>query len=148
MNRHARRREQRGAAAVEFALVFAIFCMLLMGAIEMGRLLWTWNAAVEATRRGARLAAVCDINDPEIKTRIQEMLPSLTTANITIRYLSPGMAPNTCTTATCQSIEVSLTGFSFTPIIPFVSMGSLTLPPFVTTQRREWMESTGNPVCS
>ncbi|WP_280155680.1 TadE/TadG family type IV pilus assembly protein [Piscinibacter sp. XHJ-5] len=148
MSTRSSRRGQRGAAAVEFALVFAIFCMLLMGAIEMGRLLWTWNAAVEATRRGARLAAVCDLNDPEIKTRIREMLPSLTNANITIRYLSPGMAPNTCTTANCQAIEVSLTGFTYTPIIPFVSMGTLTLPPFVTTQRREWMESTGNPVCS
>jgi TadE-like protein len=138
---------ERGGAAVEFALVSTVFFMLLIGAIEMGRLLWTWNAAVEATRRGARLAAVCDINDADIKARMIEMLPLLSTSNIAINYLNPGMAVNTCTTATCKSIEVSLSGFTHQTIIPFAPL-TLTLPPFKTVQRREWMESAGNPACN
>ena len=147
MSTPRRHRPQAGAAAVEFALVSTIFFMLLIGAAEMGRLLWTWNAAVEATRKGARMAAVCDIGDTDIKTRMIQMLPALSTSNITITYLNPGMADNTCTTANCKSIQVSLTGFNYSTIVPFVPM-TIALPPFTTTQRKEWMESTGNPACS
>jgi len=53
------RKSQRGAAAVEFALVAIVFFMLLIGIVEMGRVLFTWNAAAEATRYGARVAVVC-----------------------------------------------------------------------------------------
>jgi Flp pilus assembly protein TadG len=87
------RRCQRGAAAVELAVVFALFCTALFGAMEMGRLLWTWNAAVEATRLGARMAAVCDIDDPDIKARMRQRLPALSNSNIVIdmkiRIVSP-----------------------------------------------------------
>jgi len=135
-------RRARGAAAVEFAIVSALFFTVLFGAMEMGRLLWTWNAAVEATRLGARLAVVCDMNDATITSRMIERLPTLNASNITIAYLEPA-----CTPATCQAVRVSLTGYTHDTIIPFVPM-SLTLPPFSTTLRKEFMQSAGNPVCS
>lgn len=138
---------QQGAAAVEFAVVAAVFFTLLIGIAEMGRLLWTWNAAAEATRRGARLAVVCSMNDPDIKTHMREMLPALGNANISIDYLDPPNAPNTCTTATCKEVSVSLTGYTHQTIIPFVPL-SVPLPAFQTTLPREFMESTGNPACN
>jgi len=141
------RGRQRGAAAVEFAVVAALFFTILLGAMEMARLLWTWNAASEATRLGARLAVVCDINDPTIIARMQEMLPYLQPANVTIDYLNPGNAPNTCNAATCKSVRVTLAGYTHVPIIPFVPL-SLPIPPFQTTLPKEFMQSTGNPVCS
>ena len=88
---------QRGAAAIEFAIVSAVFFMLLLGAIEMGRLMWTWNAATEATRLGARMAVVCDINEPNIITRMQQRLPYLEPGNVSLTYL-----PSGCTDANCQ----------------------------------------------
>lgn len=138
---------QQGAAAVEFAVIAAVFFTLLIGIAEMGRLLWTWNAAAEATRRGARLAVVCSMNDPDIKLHMREMLPALTNANISIDYLDPPNAPNTCTTATCKEVSVSLTGYTHQTIIPFVPL-SVPLPPFQTTLPREFMNSTGNPACN
>jgi Flp pilus assembly protein TadG len=135
-------RRVRGVAAVEFAIVSALFFTVLFGAMEMGRLLWTWNAAVEATRLGARLAVVCDIDDTTITTRMIERLPTLSASNVTIAYIEPG-----CTAATCQAVQVSLTGYTHDTIIPFVPL-SLTLPPFTTTLRKEFMQSAGNPVCS
>lgn len=137
---------QRGVAAVEFAIIAALLCTLLLGVMEMGRLLWTWNAAVEATRFGARLAVVCDMNGANIKTRMISRLPTLTTTNITISYLNPPAAVNTCTAATCKAVRVSLTGYTHTTIMPFVPM-SLTLPPFSTTLRKEFMSSAANEVC-
>lgn len=137
---------QRGAAAVEMAIVSVIFIVILLGAMEMSRLLWTWNAAAEATRLGARLAIVCDIGDASIKTRMAEMLPALTPSNVTIDYLNPGSAPNTCTAATCKSVRVTLSGYTHVPIIPFVPL-SIPIPPFQTTLVKEYMQSAGNPVC-
>ena len=145
--RQSRARRQAGVAAVEFALVAALFFTILLGAIEMGRLLWTWNAAGEATRLGARLAIVCDINDPIIKSRMRQMLPALQPANVTIDYLDPGNAPNTCSAATCKSVRVTLAGYTHVPIIPLVPL-SIPIPPFQTTLPKEFMQSAGNPVCN
>jgi Flp pilus assembly protein TadG len=141
------RRCQRGAAAVELAVVFALFCTALFGAMEMGRLLWTWNAAVEATRLGARMAAVCDIDDPDIKARMRQRLPALSNSNIVIDYLNPPNAVNSCTSANCKAVQVRLTGFVHQTIIPFLPL-TVTMPAFQTTLRKEFMQSSGNPVCS
>lgn len=146
MNALRRHRSQRGVAAVEFAIVAALLCTLLLGVMEMGRLLFTWNAAVEATRFGARLAVVCDMNGSNIKTRMISRLPTLTTTNITISYLNPPAAANTCTAATCKAVRVSLTGYTHTTIMPFVPL-TLTLPAFSTTLRKEFMSSTANEIC-
>ena len=138
---------QRGTAALEFALVAALFFTVLLGAMEMARLLWTWNAAAEATRLGARLAVVCDVNDAAIVTRMQQMLPALAPANVNIDYLDPGNPVNTCNAATCKSVRVSLAGYTHVPMIPFAPL-SIPIPPFQTTLPREAMQSAGNPVCS
>jgi Flp pilus assembly protein TadG len=137
-----RPRRQAGVAAVEFAIVAAVFFMILIGAMEMGRLLWTWNAAAEATRLGARMAVVCDINEAAIVTRMQERLPALQPSDVTIAYLPAG-----CSDATCQSVQVTLSGYTHVPIIPFVPL-SIPIPSFQTTLPREFMQSAGNPVCS
>ena len=138
---------QRGVAAVEFALVASLLFTVLIGVIDMGRLLWMWNAATEATRLGARLAVVCDIGDADIKARMSERLPALVDTNITITYLNPPAADNSCTAATCTAVRVSLTGYTYKTIVPFVPM-SIDLPAFSTTLRKEFMSSTGNPVCN
>jgi Flp pilus assembly protein TadG len=63
------RSKQSGLVTVEFALIGAVFLFILLGIIEMGRFLYTWNVLDEVTRRAARLAAVCpmtssdDVND-------------------------------------------------------------------------------------
>lgn len=145
--RSAVARTERGAAAVEFAVVAAVFFTILIGIAEMGRLLWTWNAAAEATRRGARLAVVCSMDDPIIKVRMREMLPALSDANIAIAYLDPPNPANSCTTATCKEVSVSLTGYTHQTVIPFVPL-SLPLPAFQTMLPREFMESSGNPLCN
>jgi Flp pilus assembly protein TadG len=139
-------RSQRGVTAVELAIVCVLFISVLLGVMEMSRLLWTWNAAAEATRLGARLAVVCDINDPSIKTRMAQMLPALNPSNILIEYLDPGQPVNSCTAATCKSVRVTLSGYTHVPIMPFIPM-SIAIPPFQTTLPKEFMQSTGNPVC-
>ena len=137
----ANRRKQRGVAAVEFALVAGLLFMLLIGTMEMGRVLFYWNTATEATRLGARLAVVCDKDDTAIKTSMNEMLGILAPSNIDVAW-----TPGGCDINSCQSVTVSITGLNVATFIPFVPL-NLSMPSFSTTLPRESMDST-NPDCS
>jgi Flp pilus assembly protein TadG len=50
------KKNERGAALVEFAIVATVFLSVMFGAIEFGRLFWTHNALRDAARRGVRYA--------------------------------------------------------------------------------------------
>ncbi len=140
---------QQGAAAVEFALVASVFFTLWLGAMEFGRVLYLWNTAAEATRWGARIATVCDLDDAQIKGRMMGLMPMLGAADIAVSYL-----PGGCTVDTCESVTVQLT--ATTPVqtyIPFLPT-NLILPSFTTTLTRESLQSVwpgaaggANPVC-
>ncbi|HJU15428.1 MAG TPA: TadE family protein [Stellaceae bacterium] len=51
-------RAHSGNAAIEFALVFPMFLMLIFGTFDYGRLLWTWQALQETATVGARCMAI------------------------------------------------------------------------------------------
>jgi len=146
-------RLQRGAVAVEFALVAALFLLtLLLGIIELGRAFFYMNATAEATRLGARIAVVCEkgTTDGYIRARMRGLVSVLPDANIAIQW-----EPANCTAdgpTVCRSVTVSvLPGATFDTFIPFVPL-TWTLPPFATTLPRESMrsaiEGVPNPVCN
>jgi Flp pilus assembly protein TadG len=140
---------QRGVMAVEFGLGAFVLVSALLGAIEVGRLLWTWNAAAEATRLGARLAAVCSKNEALIKTRMQERLPTLTSANITLTYTNPGGVAGVCNANTCRFVSVALQGYTHELLVPLPSsLTTVSMPSFTTTVPREVMDSSNVPDCS
>lgn len=150
----ARCRSQSGATIVEFAIVAALFFSLLLGIMDFGRILFTWNSAVEATRLGARIAVVCDKLTPsQVRDRMKKISPNLTDANIVINYYNPpGIVNNTCTKDTCKAVEVSLTGVTFDPISPFLPFDVIGMHDFRTYLLRESMEAINaagdqNPVC-
>jgi Flp pilus assembly protein TadG len=146
-------RLQRGAVAVEFALVAALFLLtLLLGIIELGRAFFYMNATAEATRLGARIAVVCEkgTTDGYIRARMREFVSVLPDASIAIQW-----EPANCTAdgpTVCRSVTVSvLPGATFDTFIPFVPL-TWNLPPFATTLPRESMrsaiEGVPNPVCN
>lgn len=51
----------RASVGVEFALVLPLLLMFLVGIIDVGRLMWTWNRAEKATQVGVRYATVTDV---------------------------------------------------------------------------------------
>ncbi len=134
---------QRGVTAIEFALVSTAFFILLIGIMEMGRVLFYWNTAAEVTRLGARIAVVCDMDDDVIRARMVAMLPILTNGDIDINY-----QPSNCEgSEDCELITVGIAaGTPIDTFIPFVPL-SLTMPAFSTTLTRESMNSIDNPVC-
>ncbi len=145
---------QCGATVIEFAIATVVLFSLLLGITDFGRMLFTWNAAAEATRWGARIAVVCDKLTPDqVRDRMKQILPQLTNEQIVISYYNPlGVINNTCDKASCKAVEVSLTGVSFAPISPFMPFGAVAMPDFRTYLLRESMEAVDaagdqNPVC-
>ena len=75
---------------VEFAIVAAVFLTLMLGIMDFGRMLFTWNATAEATRWGARIAVVCDKLTPDqVRDKMKQIMPQLTNANIVINWYNP-----------------------------------------------------------
>lgn len=98
-------RRQRGATAVEFAIVAMLFFTIVLGIMEFGRVLYIWNTVQEVTRRAAREAVVRNFVDAN---RIQRAavfgdeggtgtayLPAgleITNATVRINYLNGTLA--------------------------------------------------------
>jgi hypothetical protein len=135
---------QRGAVLIEFALGLLIFLMFLLGVVDFSRMLYTWAAANEATRAGARHAVVCDDQDreTEVLARMQGLLPQITAVDI-------AWTPSGCTTASCQGVTVSIPpgGLKFQWIAPIVGSGLLAaidVPKLSTYLPREAMRKDPN----
>jgi Flp pilus assembly protein TadG len=56
------RDRSRGQALVEFAIVFPIFALLLFGLIDVGRMVYVYNAISQGAREGARFGSVADFS--------------------------------------------------------------------------------------
>jgi Flp pilus assembly protein TadG len=65
-----RARSERGAAAVEFAIVVPLLFLLIFGIIDFGFGFHAWDAAENAAREGARVAAV-DPSTTDILARVR-----------------------------------------------------------------------------
>lgn len=144
MKRLGRSRKERGAALVEFALVAAGgFILLLLGVFELGRVMYTFNTANEATRLGARLAVVCGLNDTVITDRMSALLPELNADTVSVTYDPPGcQAAAVDDTPACQSATVAINpGTAIQTVIPFINF-TIDIPPFSTTLTREAMDSS------
>jgi len=127
---------------VEFSIIGVLLFILLFGVIEFGRLLSTFVVLGESTRRAARLAVVCPINDPGItSTGMFGSLPGFTSANLQIQYLdsngvvlaNPGAA---ATYPNIQYVRVQVTGYSIPLAIPVINP-TVTAPQFAVTLPRE-----------
>ncbi|NMM78538.1 TadE/TadG family type IV pilus assembly protein [Acidovorax sp. SRB_24] len=139
---------QSGATAVEFALVLIIFLTFLLGIIDFSRMLFTWNAANEATRLGARYAVVCDDtgNSAQVLLKMKAILPQIQTINL-------DWIPVGCTPATCEGVTLTITNLDYQWISPIAGIAKLSvirMPSFSTFLTREIMRQDPNSgtICS
>jgi hypothetical protein len=115
---------------------------VLFAVFELGRLLFIFNTANEATRLGARLAVVCDAHATLITQRMSQLLPQLNASTVNLQYDPPSCAADSATArATCRSVTVSVKpGTMVSTYIPLLNF-SVEIPPFTTTLTREAMDS-------
>lgn len=157
MSAPAPRRQQRGATLIEFALVLIIFLTFLLGVVDFARLLWTWNAATEATRWGARVAVVCDKGSGWVLDRMQKFLPQLTASQVAVDWYANDATGvpavnNACTAANCVGVNVRIQNLNFQWISPMAAIAgsAWTTPGFSTYLPRESMgqDTNSSAVCS
>jgi Flp pilus assembly protein TadG len=67
-----RARDERGAAAVEFAIVASLLFMILFGIIQFGIAFNRYQGLQAASREGARLGSLSQTTHDEIVARVQE----------------------------------------------------------------------------
>ena len=101
--RHHRCQADRGAAAVEFALVLPVLVLLLFGIIEFGR---GYNAKIELTgavREGARQLALGK-STAAVQAAVISAAPglTLTAADVTVGTACPGGDANGNATVSAQ----------------------------------------------
>ena len=73
-------RNEKGASAVEFALVLPIFIMLVFGIFQFGIAFNNWIAITHAAREGARLAVVGQYDEQ----RVRDSAPSVAIESISV----------------------------------------------------------------
>lgn len=147
-------KHMRGTYIVEFSFVGLLVFILLFGVVEMGRLYFTANALDEAARRGARLAAVCNISDPVVLRRAifnaatdagtSQLISNLTTSNLVLTYLdvngavvaNPADTSGTTGFRAIRYVQLSVQSFVFNLFIPGFGV-PITLPAFKATLPRE-----------
>jgi hypothetical protein len=89
---------EEGVAAVEFAIILPVLCLILFGVLEFGRVWSQYQLYQGAAREGARCAAVASTSDCVIQTEInQSAAPYQTGENATVTLLGGGgQRPNGC----------------------------------------------------
>lgn len=136
-----------GATMIEFALVLILFLTIMLGIVDFARMLWTWNAASEATRWGARTAVVCERNSAAVLASMQQYLPQLKAANVIVdwyRWDSDSKTyavSTTCDHLNCAGVSVQITQLNYQWLGPIAygMQSTFSMPGFSTFLPREIM---------
>jgi Flp pilus assembly protein TadG len=136
MNCHLRRgrNSEEGNATVEFALISVMFIMLLLGVIEMGRMILVYTTIAHAAKYGERYAIVhgffrtgstdTTATVTDIQTQVQNFsgIAPLTTSNVlvTVNYPTYVFSGHTyCgTNAAGCPVQVNVT-YPFSPLLGY-----------------------------
>jgi Flp pilus assembly protein TadG len=106
---------ERGAAAVEFALLLPVLLLIIFGIIDFGRALNAQVTLTQAAREGARLAA---LGQPDVVSRTQGAATGLSPVSVTIVTSCPaGAGPGVNAT-----VSVSYSFSFITPVGAFMAM--------------------------
>ena len=138
------RDKQGGLSTVEFALVALVLFTMMFGLIEVARGFFVSSALDQATRRGARMAVVCPINDPaifQVAAFNNAVIPDLDAGDITVEYLdiAGAIVANPADPASFRLIryvQVRVVGYQHQTFIPLAS-ALIPMPEFITVLPRE-----------
>lgn len=107
------RASERGAVAVEFAILAPVLIMILLGIMEFGRAYNAQISLTNAAREGVRVMAISN-NQPAARTAARNaavaLTPALADTNIT--FSAAGCATNAQMTVTVTYTLSTLTGIA------------------------------------
>jgi Flp pilus assembly protein TadG len=138
VNRRGRRNgaPDRGAAAVELALLLPVLLLVVFGLIDLGRALNAQITLTQAAREGARLAALSESN---VVSRTQAAATGLSGVTVTVTACPSGSGPTSDAT-----VQVSYPFTFVTPVGALAKLfGSTTLGSSLTLTATEVMACEG-----
>jgi hypothetical protein len=142
---HKARRNERGAALVEFTIGALVFLTATFAVLEFSRLLWTHNALSDAARRGARYAVNKNVGDEDdVKDMVRcgtpdgcasPIIPGLDDSNVVVHF-EPSSIPGVGFGYPDGAVTVSISDFNFQFVVPIFGT-TLTMPDYRTTLTAE-----------
>ena len=133
MSSITRRRKSRGQALVEFAIVLPVIALVVLGLLDLGRAVFTYNTLSQAARQANRTAIV-DQDTARVKAMAIAAAPTigLTPSNVTVCFKTQDSTQSNCaspTTDNCPSatrtigcLAIVTTSMSYTPLTPVISI--------------------------
>jgi Flp pilus assembly protein TadG len=105
----SRRGAEEGAAAVEAAVTMSVLLLLIVGSIEFGRALWTYNTMLLAVEEAGRYAMVSN-QGPPVTCSTQSQAPRCPTlSNTPLANCSAELAQQVLSSYEAPRIGVSVT---------------------------------------
>ena len=131
------RRNRRGAAVVEFAVVAPVFFLLVFGMIEFGRMVMVQQVITNGSREGARVAVLDGATNASVTTTVTNYLvnSSIGGATVAVDPFNPNDAGYGAAVTVTVSVPFSKVSWLPTPI--FLGGNTLTAK---TVMRRETVQ--------
>jgi len=99
--RRVGRRRQRGQGLVEFAIVLPVIVLVVLGLLDLGRAIYTYNTLAQAARQAARTAIV---NQTTSAVQDQAIASGatlgLSTANVDVCFKTSSSTQSDCSSST------------------------------------------------
>ena len=127
INRKVSYGSERGAAALEFAIVVPVLLLLLLGLIDIGRLLLVDMSLLSAAQQGARVSAInAGVSDSSLAAAVSKSVPDAL-INISVLGNCPAVNRSTCvsglasvkcagTNSGTTTVSATLTFYWITPL--------------------------------
>ncbi len=133
------RRNRRGAAVVEFAIVAPVFFLLVFGMVEYGRMVMVQQVITNAAREGARVGVLDGAAYTDVQTAVNNYLTaaSISTSATTIT-VTPN-PPSSQTTGNPVTVTVSIPFKKVSWLPSPLYLGSTTLSA-TSVMRREGVQ--------
>lgn len=140
-------KRQRGVAIVEFALILPLLLLLTFITTEFGRAIWQYNLLAKSVRDSVRYLSL-QTPDDAVAIAKAKNLTVYGNLNGTGTPLAPGLStshvqvptpwPTTGTAPVIRTVTVSITGYTFKPMVASVfghAFGDITFSDISATMR-------------
>jgi Flp pilus assembly protein TadG len=134
-------KSQRGAAALEFALVFPVLLLLLIGIVDFGMLMGAQTQVANAAREGGRAGALTGMQseaEAAAKAAIAGM-PGATNAGTKVAVACTKPNGDSCSMADTTADTGSTVTVTITYVHTWLSPAILSLAPTITLQGQSKM---------
>ena len=108
----------RGSQLVEFALIFPLLLLVVMGVVDFGLMFQRYEVLTNAAREGARVAALPTYGSADVTNRVTQYLAGSGVTGATTTYLTP--AP-----VNVGGACITLRGATVTYAYSFIGLGGI-----------------------